>query len=77
MTKREAMMDPESPWNRTDDDEPVFVICGRDVTAWATIFFWMGEALKVGVRETKLDSALRVACAVKGWQAEHGSKVPD
>lgn len=77
MTKREAMIDPDSPWNRTDDDEPVFVICGRDVTARTTILAWMGEAMKVGVGHKKLDSALRVACAVIGWQAEHGSKVPD
>lgn len=40
MTKAEMLADPNSCWNRAKDDEPVFVLLGRDPEAPGTVDYW-------------------------------------
>lgn len=41
MTKAEAIADPNSCWNRALDDEPVFILLGRDIAATDAIYRWI------------------------------------
>ena len=60
MLKREEMADQASCWNKARDDEPVFVLLGRDLDAPGTIREWarlrqlrgkdIGDALTIANR---------------------------
>lgn len=76
-TKAEALKDPASPWNRTKDDEPVFVICGRDSLAVQTLGKWCDLLSEAGGDLDKLDNARQGIREIMAWQALNGSKVPD
>jgi hypothetical protein len=77
ITKREAAELPESAWNRTADDEPVFVLCGRDAIAPQVVREWSIRALHAGVPSDKVKTALDVADRMYEWQEKHGKKLPD
>lgn len=73
-TKLELMADPNSVWNRTKDNEPVFVLAGRDITADGLVDQWANRAEKRGVRKPKCDDARQVAEAMRAYPDR---KMPD
>lgn len=77
MTKREELENPDSAWNRTADDEPVFVVCGRDVLAPATIRDWVFRANVAGVNASKINAAIELVRQVADYQTTHDTKLPD
>lgn len=44
-TKAQTLRDPRSCWNRADDNEPVFVLLGRDKSAAVAIRAWIQHRL--------------------------------
>lgn len=70
MTKRELLADPNSCWNRAADDEPVFVLLGRDVAAPVAISAWIARRLNRGNKygDAQLLDAEAVADAMVAWQ---------
>lgn len=48
MLKTQELENPNSCLNRARDDEPVFVLLGRDVTAPDTIRRWANERIHAG-----------------------------
>jgi hypothetical protein len=77
MIKLNEVSMPGSAWNRTEDNEPVFILVARDKIAAATVEAWVAFARTHGVNQRKLSEALEVAGAMEAWQASHGSKLPD
>lgn len=47
-TKRKEITDRHSCWNRAQDDEPVFVLLGRDKSAAVAIRAWIFNRLATG-----------------------------
>lgn len=71
MTKTEelaALARGEGCLGRSQDDEPVFILCARDPVAsivirtWATLSGWRG------VREAKREEALALADRMDAWR---------
>jgi len=79
MTKQELLDDPNSCLNRSTDDEPVFLLCGRDVLAPDLVDEWAYRASCRGVRQAKTTDASVDAAAMRKWQTDHPDrvKVPD
>lgn len=77
MLKSEEVADPESTWNKTADDEPVFIVCARDINAAYTVRFWASLALMNGASVNKVVAALGIIPKIESWQQVRGSKVPD
>lgn len=61
MTKREALNDPNSCWNKARMDEEVFVLLGRDVAAPDAIEFWCGVRVKNGKNDNQIQEAIDCA----------------
>ena len=62
------------------DDEPVFVLVGRDKAAPDTIRRWAVYAVRLGCdNPEKIAGAFRVADDMEKWQKQHSqsAKVPD
>jgi hypothetical protein len=73
MLKKQEVEKEDSVWNNTADDEPVFIICGRDPLAVDTIRTWC--RLAQGVHESeKIQQAEEMAT----WMQEywHSLSVP-
>lgn len=51
MRKTEEVENPNSCLNKAQDDEPLFVLLGRDKAATATIRFWVTERIKLGLNK--------------------------
>lgn len=64
---------------RSQDDEPIFILCARDRTASKTVRQWVQNAKDAGcANQAKLDEALDLAMQMDRWRAAHdGGKVPD
>lgn len=82
MTKKEvleAAARGEGCLGRSADDEPVFVICARDITSTEAVLGWMQLAGGLGAGAEKLLDAARVAIAMTAWRNTRGrgGKVPD
>lgn len=77
MTKQEELDDPNSTWNRTGADEPVFILAGRDVCAPLTVMDWIDHASHHGVAMGKLRGAVTLVVKMLRWQNDHGGKIPD
>ena len=58
------------------EDEPVFVVRGRDVAAPRTIEAWATIAVAYGANPHVLDQARAWAARVRLWQQDHGQQVP-
>lgn len=58
------------------EDEPVFVVRGRDVAAPRTIEAWATIAVAHGAHPRVLDQARAWAARVRRWQQDHGQHVP-
>jgi hypothetical protein len=79
MTKAELLADPTSCLNRSRDDEPVFVLCARDVVAPEIVEAWADAAARAGSNSSKTRHAMIDAEDMRRWQAAHADrvKVPD
>ena len=73
----EAALRGEGCLGRCADDEPVFVIVGRDRLAPIVVNHWINLAEAVGSTKAKIGGARRDMAAIREWQDAHGSKVPD
>lgn len=63
---------------RSQDDEPVFVLVARDITAPNAVRNWAVHAALAGSPREKVEQAMRDAELMEAWQLEHGiAKVPD
>jgi hypothetical protein len=60
-------------------DEPVFLLCARDVTAPAVVREWAAQAARRGAPPSKTASAITIAEDMEAWQQAHPGrvKVPD
>ena len=81
MTKKEtleAALRGEGCLGRSQDDEPVFVLCARDALATSTIQDWVRRATTAHVNERKITDALVLGNEMDAWRRAHGGgKVPD
>jgi hypothetical protein len=77
ISKKQELENPNSCLNRSRDDEPVFVLCGRDRSAPTVIEFWATLADHAGVPLEKVKAAREEAVAMRQWQSANYSKVPD
>lgn len=77
MIKQLELSDPSSCLNRSQDDEPLFVLCARDQFAPFVVAEWMTRARKAGVNPEKLEEADRLAKSMLDWQLRNFSKLPD
>jgi hypothetical protein len=77
MEKREELRQRTSVWNRTAEDEPVFVLVARDVLAPGLVAEWCRVAELAEVAPEKIADARRVEAAMRAWQDVHGAKRPD
>lgn len=62
MTKAEHLADPNSCWNKAKDDEPIFVVLGRDLAYTATVHEWASARYEHGLNyfsDAKVVSALK------------------
>lgn len=62
---------------RSQFDEPLFILCARDVFAVDVVDFWIKQAEHAGVNDAKLNDARRLKLAMRAWRETHGGKVPD
>lgn len=53
-----------------DDEEPVFLLRGRDPLTEATILFWVREAIRTGVNTRKIHGAVSVAADCQAWKSK-------
>lgn len=49
MLKKEEIAEPNSCLNKAKDDEPIFVLLGRDPVAAKVVRFWIIERIKAGL----------------------------
>jgi hypothetical protein len=86
MTKADELSNPQSCLNRSADDEPLFVICGRDqlssdaVRDWAIRFRDMRMDLGTwdATAQEKYKDAVECARRMANWRESHGGgKIPD
>lgn len=81
MTKKEtleAALRGEGCLGRCQDDEPVFVLVARDLTAAKRVRNWADEAELLGTPLAKVREANLCATHMDVWRKEHGGgKVPD
>lgn len=81
MTKREvldAAARGEGCLGRSQDDEPVFVVCARDLLSTQTVLKWEALAEASGVSYEKRKGAIQDAADMTTWRNAHGGgKIPD
>lgn len=77
MIKSKELADPNSCLNRTRDDEPIFVLCARDVLAPIVVRFWAVQYHKLknrqpgGIKRKQVEKqaeALRLADQAHHWR---------
>lgn len=67
----------QDPSGKIPEDEPVFLIRGQDLAAFAAINSWIAAAEILGVDAAMVDRVKAHVVLIRQWQIEHGSKVPD
>lgn len=67
----------QDPENLIPDNEPVFLLRGKDVAAPAAIEAWIKEAKKYGAKQNILQAAQGQADKMRVWQIEIESQIPD
>ena len=79
MKKADERDQPDSTWNKIPDDEPVFILRGRDRAAPGTIRAWAERAKRMGCPTAKWQEAMDCAMAFEEWGRfnEGLVKVPD
>ena len=61
---------------RAAEDEPVFVIRARDLTAVRVLSFWCDQAELEGAPDSKVKDARKVQMAMVIWRSNNPVKVP-
>ena len=74
---REDYAPIQDPRGLIPEDEPVFLLRARDVTAPAVVRYWAIKARAAGAMRNITESAERQVEAMIQWQHEHGIKIPD
>lgn len=66
-------------WEKIPDDEPVFIIRGKDKLAPRVMLLWLDAARDAGVNEDKLARVGEHLAAVIEFQEQHPErcKIPD
>jgi hypothetical protein len=77
MIARDEKLLPQSCLNRSQPDEPVFVLAARDKCASLLVRIWCLVAALLGTPSKKIADARVLAEEMDDWQELHGSKVPD
>ncbi len=81
MTKTEelvALTNGRGCFARSAPDEPLFILCARDVLASDAIREWVRLAKAIDVSDAKVTEAEDLANAMDVWRTRHGGgKVPD
>ncbi len=67
----------QDPANIIGDDEPVFLLRGKDMCAPEAILHWCLTARKYGASEEIIKAASDHAVKMRDWQLIHGNKIPD
>jgi hypothetical protein len=60
---------------KAEDDEPIFVLLGRDICAPEAIEAWVDVAISRGLHDDKIADAMQVADAMAAWRARHARAV--
>jgi len=71
--KSKELKDPKSCLNKAKKGEWLFVLLGRDYATPATIRFWIGERLRLGLNkpgDAQLDEAEEAAASIEAEQPE-------
>jgi hypothetical protein len=67
----------QDPAGLIPDDEPVFLIRGKDLCAPRTVRAWASVAHELGASDEIIKAALDQAKRMEAWQTLYESKVPD
>lgn len=67
----------QDPAGLIPDDEPVFLIRGKDLAGPRTVREWAKVAHELGADEAIINAALSQAKRMEAWQTLFESKVPD
>ena len=67
----------QDPAGLIPDDEPVFLLRGKDGAAPAAVRAWAHAAEAMGASRHMVAKALEHAAAMEQYQREHSSDVPD
>ena len=67
----------QDPAKLIPEDEPVFLIRAQDKVAPAALEFYADLAAGHGASQQVINSVVTHAQAMRAWQRENGSKVPD
>ncbi|MDE2105290.1 MAG: hypothetical protein KGL39_49145 [Patescibacteria group bacterium] len=59
------------------DEEPTFTLRAQDVLAVETLQYWIDRARREHVNLPKLEAARRTVDAMRVWQRQHATKLPD
>jgi hypothetical protein len=79
MIKREELTNSDSCMSRAKDDEMTFVLLERDITAPATIRFWVQERIRTGrnkATDRQIIKALSCAQYIEEAQVNKTAPIP-
>lgn len=71
MTKSQERDNPGSCFNRSGEDEPIFVLRARDPIAAATVNAWVKLAKEREIHKDRIEEALSHAQRMQDWRATH------
>lgn len=74
MTKRELIDDQNSCLNKAADDEPIFVLLGRDAAAYRSVLHWAQQRVGLGMNgagDSKIANAISVARQMRAYHDSH------
>jgi hypothetical protein len=60
--------------NKCPDNEPIFILRGRDKLAYHTVLLWGDLAEKEGVNESKVCDSIKCAFELRKWNPR---RLPD
>ncbi|GAI26735.1 unnamed protein product [marine sediment metagenome] len=67
----------QDPRGLIPEDEPVFLLRGQDVVAPKVVEAWAMAAHNAGAKDDIVEHAYKHAQAMRKWQEEHKTKIPD
>ena len=69
--KRDEIADPNSCLNRAADDEPIFVLRGKDPLFAKIVEEWAARSALAGLHDDRFREAFRYAQWARIWRKEH------
>lgn len=79
MRKELEISEPTSCFNKAQDEEPIFVLLGRDAAAAATIRFWARTRIAIGKNnkgDAQIVEAMELADAIELYAKARAFEVP-